>query len=87
MYRIFIAQNTKKKFLKLPPLEQEKLRKQILLLKDFPSTKNIKKLTEKAPFWRLKFSKYRIIFAVEKESREIKITHLRKRNEKTYRNL
>lgn len=87
MYTIFIAKNTQKQFSKLPTKTQENLKTNILSLKEFPNLKNIKKLTDQDPFWRLKSGKYRVIFAVEKESQLIKITHIRQRNEKTYKQL
>ena len=46
---------------------QEKIKKEILNLKKFPNVKNIKKLVNFEPAYRVRVGNYRILFDVENE--------------------
>ena len=46
---------------------QEKIKREILNLKNFPNVKNIKKLVNFEPAYRLRVGDYRILFDVEND--------------------
>ena len=46
---------------------QEKIKKEILNLKNFPNVRNIKKLVNFEPAYRLRIGDFRILFDVEKD--------------------
>ena len=46
---------------------QEKIKKEILNLKNFPNVRNIKKLVSFEPAYRLRIGNFRILFDVEKD--------------------
>ncbi len=87
MFKIQIARSAMKELNDFSDEEIFKIRKKILELKKFPDIQNCKKLQSEKTLFRLRIGKFRVIFAVFKSEEIIKITRVRLRNEKTYKNL
>ncbi len=87
MFKILISKKAKKELAKFTKEQQAIIRADILLLKKFPQIQKTKKLKGENDLFRTRGSNFRIIFKVLKNTEVIKITHIRKRNEKTYKNL
>jgi mRNA interferase RelE/StbE len=83
--KILIGKIAKKELDRVSKSEILKIRSKILNLKNFPEVDNIKKLKLFQDLFRLRSGNYRVVFKVENDV--IKITHIRLRNEKTYKNL
>ena len=83
--KILIGKIAKKELDRVSKSEILKIRSKILNLKNFPEVDNIKKLKSFQDLFRLRSGNYRVVFKVENDV--IKITHIRLRNEKTYKNL
>jgi len=87
MFKLKIARSAMKELHNFSDTEISKIREKILELKKFPDIQNCKKLQNEEKLFRLRVGKFRVIFAVFKSEEIIKITRVRLRNEKTYKNL
>ena len=65
--KISIRKKAVKDLKSIDKIMQEKIKKEILNLKNFPAVKNIKKLVNFEPAYRLRVGDYRILFDVENE--------------------
>lgn len=64
MMKINIRKSAIKDLKKIDVKTRENLHRKILLLKEFPETSNIKKLTNFEPAYRMRIGNYRILFDV-----------------------
>jgi mRNA interferase RelE/StbE len=89
MFQIFIEKRAQKEFSKIPTDFQFLVRKKILELKQFPELSNIKRLesTETRDTFRLRVGDFRVVFVVFSSEKIIRITYIRRRNERTYKDL
>lgn len=88
MYKLLIAKKAEKELENLSKETKEYTRLEILKLKDFPGvTSDIKKLKRGNKLFRLRKKQIRVIFEVSKAEKMIRISHIKKRNERTYKNL
>ncbi|SLM32787.1 conserved hypothetical protein [Desulfamplus magnetovallimortis] len=69
--KINIRSSAIKDLKRIDKVNREKIHQKILLLKKFPNTSNIKKLTNFEPAYRLRAGCYRILFDVDGDVIEI----------------
>ncbi|MCF7830789.1 type II toxin-antitoxin system RelE/ParE family toxin [Candidatus Gracilibacteria bacterium] len=87
MFSILISRAAQKEFDSIPRPLQKRMKEIILKLENFSKLSGAKKLKGEKTIFRIRSGNYRIIFAVEEQNKVIKITHIRKRDDQTYRNL
>jgi len=85
MFLVLISKSAKKFLLNIEVNSRERLKKKMLSLENFPEVVNVKKIQGRDNLFRLRAGNFRVVFKVFKKSREIKITIVRRRNERTYK--
>jgi len=85
-YRVEIRPTAQKQLLSLPKEAQLKIASSIDQLKDVPRPPKVKKLAE-GDLWRIRVGHYRVVYAVDDETRLIIVVRVAWRKENTYRGL
>ena len=84
-YEIVLYSKAEKDLEKVPNPDFSKVDKAILSLRSNPRPFGSKKLD---PYlWRVRVGEWRIVYAIDDEKCKVVILHVRRRNEKTYKNL
>lgn len=66
---------------------KDTLFKKCLLLKSEPRPRKVKKIVGMHNLYRIRSGNYRLIYFVDDSRKEVKITHIRKRDNNTYKRL
>jgi len=85
MFKVKITKSAKKEFKKIDKKDQKVISIKILALKS--SFTGIKKLKGFSNTFRIRAGSFRIVFEMLSEEKILKITYIRKRNEKTFKNI
>ena len=83
-YRVEIIRAAQKQMLSLPRKVQLELVNSIDELADFPRPSHCKKLRG-SDLWRLKTGRYRVVYSIDDDNKQITILKVALRNEDTYR--
>lgn len=88
MFEIFVSNAAKKALKNLDKRTAEKVKKALLYIKSFPlpvKEYDLKKISGEQDTYRIRISKYRIIYDIDWNSRTITVIKIDTRDEKTYR--
>lgn len=88
MFEIFLSNASKKALKNLDKRIVEKIKKALLDLKNSPlpvKEYDLKKLAGEQDTYRLRISKYRIVYDIDWSNRVITVIKIEKKDEKTYR--
>jgi len=79
-YIVEIVPKAEKEFLKLPPVEQKKIRNKILSLEENPRPFGAKKLRE-TEYFRIRSGDYRVVYSIDDNRRIVKILSIAHRKD------
>ena len=85
MLNIKISKKALKEFKAIPKNDQRNIKEKILLLKKNFGGADVRKICNEKKVFRLRVGKFRVIFNFFDNEKIIKIKHIRRRNEKTYK--
>lgn len=88
MFEIFLSNASKKAYRSLDKRILEKIKNAILTLKASPlpiKEYDIKKVAGEADTYRLRISRYRIVYYIDWNNRAIKVIKIDKKDKNTYR--
>ncbi|HUK57452.1 MAG TPA: type II toxin-antitoxin system RelE/ParE family toxin [Nitrospiria bacterium] len=83
-YRILVEKRIEKEFRRIPAHDRQRIDRAILELASNPRPHGCKKLTDKEGY-RVRVGDYRVLYAVDDQSRTVVIYRVKIRNEKTYK--
>lgn len=86
MFVIYISKKAKRELKNVPGFMESKIMKHLQTLESFPEI-DCKKIKFEQDCFRTRVGEYRVIFSVDFSEKVIKITHIRRRTSKTYRNI
>jgi len=85
MLKIVIAKKALKELKKISQEDQKIIKEKVLFLKNGFNNLDVKRICNERKVFRLRVRNFRVIFNFLDHEKTIKIKHVRRRNEKTYR--
>ena len=79
-YIVEIVPRAEKEFLKLPPIEQKKIRNKVLSLEEDPRPFGTKKLRE-TEYFRIRSGDYRVVYGIDDNRKIVKILSIAHRKD------
>lgn len=86
-YTVFIEKEAHQFITSCNTKIKETLLEKCLLLKENPKPQKVKKIVGMNNLYRIRAGNYRLIYFIDELKKEIKITHIRKRDKNTYKKL
>lgn len=83
-WNVVITGPAQKDFQRLPPKDQERVNKTLLLMQQYPFQGDLKRLKGNLSAWRRRVGSYRIIFDADFEKRQVVVSGILRRTSTTY---